>query len=333
MTIVITKEYEGKAIKDYLKKDLAFSSGLIKKLKARENGITVNQGFVTVRYVLKEGDVLVLLDEDRDEDTSPYIIPVDLPLKIAYEDCDVTVADKPCGMPAHPSFSHRDDTVANALAFRYSASPYVFRPVNRLDGDTSGLMITANNHLAAVKLGRAMIGGGIGKMYVAALKNPPPEEYGIIDLHMKRCDASIITRRVASPEEEGARRAVTVYKKIHTDEKTGECIVISSPVTGRTHQLRVHFTALGCPLIGDSLYDISDTRISRHALHAAYTSFPHPSREETVHVYSDLSDDIRALLGEELSALACLEVKKESQGKLKEMYDAMKKELKDSLRK
>lgn len=328
MTIVITCENEGKTIKEYLLRDLRFSTGLLKKLKFRENGITVNGSFVTVRYVLKAGDVLSLADEDRPEDTSPYITPVDLPIKIAFEDSDVTVADKPCGMPAHPSFSHRGDTVANALAFRYQGSPYVFRPVNRLDGDTSGLMLTANNHLAAVKLYSAMTGGKIGKMYIAYLSAPPPEDYGVIDLYMKRCDQSIITRRVASHDEEGARRAVTVYKKIFTNEKTGETAVIASPVTGRTHQLRVHFSAIGCPLVGDYLYGRIDERIARHALHAAYLSFPHPKDGETVHVFSELSDDIRALMGEKLCTLCENELKAEVDSTLKEMYDKMKCDIK-----
>lgn len=328
MTVVITQENAGKTIRDYVKNTLGFSSGLLKKLKARENGITVNGDHVTVRYVLNEGDTLVLADEDREEDTSPYIIPVDLPIKIAFEDGDVTVADKPSAMPAHPSFGHRDDTVANALAFRYQGAPYVFRPVNRLDGDTSGLMITANNRLAAIKLYKAMIKGGIGKMYIALLTNEPPEEYGIIDLHMKRCAESIITRRVASPDEEGARRAVTVYKKLFSDNKTGICAVAASPVTGRTHQLRVHFTAIGCPLAGDTLYGKEDERISRHALHAAYLSFPHPKNGETVHVFSPLPKDMRALLGNELSAAAENALREECTGKLKDMYDEMKKEIK-----
>lgn len=325
MTIVIANENGGKTIKDFLRRDLQFSSGLIKKLKFRENGITVNGNFVTVRYVLKEGDVLLLADEDREENTSPYITPEDLPLKIAFEDSDVTVADKPPAMPAHPSFSHRGDTVANALAFRYKGSPYVFRPVNRLDCDTSGLMITANNHLAAAKLGKAMVEGRIGKMYIAVLKKAPPEEYGVIDLHMKRCDQSIITRRIASPDEEGSRRAVTVYKKLFTYNDSGETVVLACPVTGRTHQLRVHFTALGCPLIGDSLYSDADPRIGRHALHAAYTSFPHPKTDETVHVFSPLADDIRALLGDNYTILAEKAVKEEYCGKLQNLYIVAKK--------
>lgn len=328
MTVIITADFEGKTIKDYLKGTLGFSSGLLKKLKAREGGITVNGSFATVRYVLKSGDVLSLADDDREEDTSPYIIPVDLPLRIAFEDEDVTVADKPSAMPAHPSYSHRDDTVANALAFRYRGAPYVFRPVNRLDGDTSGLMITANNHLAAVKLGRAMIAGQIGKMYIAVLKNEPTEEYGIIDTHMKRCQDSIITRRVASPNEEGARRAVTVYKKVYTNKDSGECIVIASPVTGRTHQLRVHFASIGCPMVGDYLYGEEDSRIGRHALHAAFSSFPHPKSGETVLVFSPLPTEIRKLLGEEISALAEQALKAETVGRLKELYDLMKKEIK-----
>lgn len=328
MTIIITPENGGKTIKELLLRDMGFSSGLLKSLKARENGITVNGEFKTVRYVLKEGDTLVLRDEDREEDTSPYIIPVDLPIGIAYEDACVTVADKPYAMPAHPSYSHRDDTVANALAFRYSASPYVFRPVNRLDGDTSGLMITANSRLSAVKLGRAMIGGRIGKMYIALLTSPPPEEYGVIDRYMKRCQDSIITRRVASPEEDGARRAVTVYRRLFTDEKSGITAVISSPVTGRTHQLRVHFTSLGCPLVGDTLYGTSDSRICRHALHAAYTSFPHPETGERIHVYSPLPADMAELLGKALTDICERALREEAEGALRQLYDEMQKDIK-----
>ncbi len=327
MTVVITREQGGKTIKELLLRDMGFSTGLLKKLKFRENGITVNGSFATVRYVLKEGDVLTLSDEDRAEDTSPYITPVDLPLKIPFEDAHLTVCDKGAAMPAHPSFSHRDDTVANALAYRYKDSNYVFRPVNRLDCDTSGLMLTANDHLSAVRLYRSMLDGKIGKMYIALLNRAPENEYGVIDLHMKRCDASVITRRVASQEEEGARRAVTVYKKIYTDEKSGECAVIASPVTGRTHQLRVHFSAIGCPIIGDYLYGTPDGRIRRHALHAAYLSFPHPASGEIMHIYSPLADDMKVLFNESAEALLARELEKEAFGTLRDMYNEMKKDI------
>ncbi|MBR6676920.1 MAG: RluA family pseudouridine synthase [Clostridia bacterium] len=270
---------------------------------------------------------MCLSDEDREEDTSPYVTPADLPIGIAYEDSEVTVADKPSAMPAHPSFSHRGDTVANALAFRYSNRPYVFRPVNRLDGDTSGLMITANTHLSAFRLGKAMINGEIGKMYIAILKKEPPEDMGVIDLWMKRCADSIITRRTCDPDEEGARRAVTVYKKVFTDPDSNECAVIASPVTGRTHQLRVHFAALGCPMIGDYLYGETDPRIPRHALHAAYCSFPHPSTGERIHVFSPLCSEIKAIIGEQKADLCEASLRTQAFGDLSALYDKMKKDI------
>ena len=124
MTIQIDKIAAGKTIRDYLRVDLGYSGGMLKRLKFMEGGITVNGKFVTVRYVLQEGDCLGLRMDDRPEDTCPYMIPVDLPLKIAYEDAYLTAVDKPPAMPAHPSHSHRLDTVANALAFRYAHCPY-----------------------------------------------------------------------------------------------------------------------------------------------------------------------------------------------------------------
>ena len=138
MDIIINNNYEGKLIRDVLKSELGFSVNLIKKLKFSEDGIRVNGKWVTVRYTLQHGDVLSLVTEDKPDDVSPYIIPVDLPLGIVYEDEFVTAVNKPHNMPSHPSHGHRLDTVANALAHRYSDRTYVFRPVNRLDRDTSG---------------------------------------------------------------------------------------------------------------------------------------------------------------------------------------------------
>ena len=169
--------------------------------------------------------------------------------------------------------------------------------------------------------------GAITKMYIAYLCAAPDEEYGVIDLHMKRCAESIITRRVCDPTEEKARRAVTVYKKIYTDEKSGECLVIAAPVTGRTHQLRVHFSAIGCPMVGDYLYSQRDERIGRHALHASFLSFLHPEDGRTVSVFSPLPDEIGALLSPDILSLAENELRTESCGHLKELYDKMKKDI------
>ncbi|MCI8611090.1 MAG: RluA family pseudouridine synthase [Clostridiales bacterium] len=293
MTIQIDETAAGKTIREYLREELGYSGGMLKRLKFMDNGITVNGKFVTVRYVLQAGDSLQLRVEDRPEDTCPYMVPVDLPLKIAYEDAHLTAVDKPPAMPAHPSYSHRLDTVANALAFRYAGTPFVFRPVNRLDRDTSGLMLTARTRLAASQMYRHMIGGNIRKLYIAILCGTPRERCGEIRLPVCRCNDSIIMRRVAAPGETGAKDAHTFYRvlfasKIYT-------VVLAAPITGRTHQLRVHFSAIGCPLAGDTMYGGSNADISRHALHAAHLSFPHPQSGRSISLYSPLPDDMAAI--------------------------------------
>lgn len=293
MTIQIDATIAGKTIREYLRCDLGYSSGMLKRLKFMDGGITVNGRFVTVRYILQKGDVLALASEDREEDTCPYMIPVDLPLRIAYEDEYLTAVDKPPAMPAHPSHGHRLDTVANALAFRYADTPFVFRPVNRLDGDTSGLMLTARNRLAASKMYRHMIAGNIRKLYIAILCGTPKSSAGEIRLPLCRCGDSIIMRRVAQPDDAGAKNACTLYRVLTKNETYS--VVLAAPITGRTHQLRVHFSAIGCPLAGDTMYGGADTDISRHALHAAHLAFPHPERDKIVSLYSPLPWDMEKI--------------------------------------
>lgn len=293
MTIQIDKTIAGKTIREYLREDLGCSVGMLKRLKFMDGGITVNGAFVTVRYVLREGDTLQLSSEDREEDTCPYMIPVDLPLPIVYEDDYITAVDKPPAMPAHPSSGHRLDTVANALAFRYAGAPFVFRPVNRLDRDTSGLMLTSRSRLTAFKMYQYMTTGRIRKLYIAILCGTPKETAGEIRLPICRREGSVILRRVAAPGEAGAKDACTLYRVLSVGEKYS--VAIAAPITGRTHQLRVHFSAIGCPLAGDTMYGGWDTDIGRHALHAVYLAFPHPESGSLVSLYAPLPADMAAL--------------------------------------
>lgn len=296
MDIVINNNYEGKLIREVLKKDLGYSMNLIKKLKFSPDGIKVNGEWVTVRYELKNGDVLSLATEDKPDDVSPYIIPVDIPIDVIYEDEYMTVVNKPYNMPSHPSHGHRMDTVANALAHRYSGSTYVFRPVNRLDRDTSGCMITANTKDASYKLYSSMVGGMIHKTYIAVLDSVPNEREGRIETYMHRRDESIIERENCSPDAPDAKPAVTKYRVIC--EKNGKCIVAAYPITGRTHQLRVHFSSVGCPIIGDTLYggEGIDALIKRHALHSWRTTFPHPNDGRIISAYAEIPSDIKSLI-------------------------------------
>lgn len=326
MEIIINDKTKDMTVKEFLFGQMGFSTGMVKKLKFTENGITVNGEFKTVRYVLNEGDVLRLKTEDTPEDTCPYMIPVDLNIKIAYEDEYLTVVDKPPMMPAHPSYFHRLDTVANALAFRYSSTPFVFRPVNRLDRDTSGLMLTARTRPCASRLYRSMINGDISKLYIALLSKAPEKQSGIIKTYMKRADESIIMRRVCDGGEEKAKIAITAYKVLFTGD--GVCAVAAAPITGRTHQLRVHFFHIGCPLLGDTMYGGTTEKIDRHALHSAYLSFPHPNGQK-MEIYSLLPHDMKAVLGDDADTVwnGFLSVAREQTEALKKKFAQFKEEI------
>ncbi len=296
MNITITPAEAGITVREYLRGRLGYSSAMLKKLKFTEGGITVNGSFVTVRHVLAEGEVLSLMSEDREEDTSPYIIPSDANIDVIFEDEHITAVNKPPFMPAHPSFGHRDDTVANALAAKYTEAPYVFRPVNRLDRDTSGVMLTANSRLASYKMYRLMTEGKICKKYIAVLEGVPPRISGKIESYMRRKDGSIVEREECSADDTGAKFAITEYRVIHSNGV--RAIVEASPITGRTHQLRVQFAGIGCPITGDSMYGAESRLIVRQALHAVSSEFPHPMTGEMLSIKADLFDDMRNLIKE-----------------------------------
>lgn len=294
MEIRITAADAGKTVLTVARRDLAFSSALLKKMKFTEGGITVNGEHVTVRYVLKEGDILRFAMDDTQEDVSPYIVPAPLELPVLFEDGEITAVNKPPDMPAHPSFGHRDDTAANALAFRYRERPYVFRPVNRLDRDTSGVMLTANTKHAAYRMFLHMREGRIRKRYIAVTEGVPAARSGVIHTWMRRQAESIIIREICDSTADGAHEALTEYRVL-ADNGT-HSVVLVSPLTGRTHQIRVHLTSLGCPLCGDTLYGQPSPYIGRHALHAVSTSFPHPDTEREMTVSAPLPEDMCALI-------------------------------------
>ena len=300
MTYRVNQSWHGRMLLDVLHKELGLSRATVKHLKFKDNGITVNGAHVTVRYVLKENDLLSLAIEDTS--TPEKLTPCKLPLGIAYEDGELVVPDKPSDMPTHQSFGHYGDTVANALTYRYTSQglPFVFRPVNRLDRNTSGLLLIARNRMSAAYLSDAMKQGRIKKKYVAILKGVLTPDSGTIDTYMRRTAESIIVRENCG-EGEGGDRAITEFQVLlRSDTHT---LVCASPITGRTHQLRVHFAGLGCPIEGDDLYGESGELISRHALHSFMLSFPHPTDGKQVTVTAPLHEDMlslyRKVFGEE----------------------------------
>lgn len=289
----ITEAHDGKLLRQFLQTDLRLSSKEIKHIKFLENGLTVNGERVTVRRVLKAGDLLCIASDDTE--TAP-IKPVDLPIKILYEDAHLVVPAKPADMPTHPSHDHYDDTVANALAYRYAKNgePFVFRPVNRLDRNTSGLLLIARNRTSAGRLSEAMKVGHIRKSYLAILDGEMALCDGVIDACLHRTAESIILREVCLPDAPDADPSRTEYRVLAVEN--GHTLVEAHPITGRTHQLRVHFAYIGHPLTGDDLYGSPSDAIARHALHARTLAFPHPVTNEVLKITAPLADDFEVAL-------------------------------------
>lgn len=280
-------------LRDFLKKQCKLSHRMTKRLKYTDGGLQVNGATVTVRYILRTGDLLSLAAED--DAPTEKIRPVDLPIDILYEDSELVVPAKPANMPTHPSHDHYNDTVANALCYRYERMgvPFCFRPINRLDRDTSGLLLIARGQIAADRLNRAMREGRIRKHYLAILEGAPEPAEGEIETHLCRTAESIIVRRVCTPEE-GGDYALTRYRTLAVSD--GYALVEASPITGRTHQLRVHFAHIGHPIVGDDLYGHAHPDMPRQALHAHTLTFPHPTDGREISACAPLPADMSAFL-------------------------------------
>ena len=247
-----------------------------------------------MNHILQPGDTLTL--HIREDYSSEKIPPVNLPLNIVYEDADLMVINKPAGMPIHPSMNNYYNSLANALAyyFKQQNCPFVFRCINRLDRDTSGLTIVAKHYVSAGMLS-AMIANkatsGITREYLAIVKGSVLPSEGTITAHLGRKEGSIIERCV---DFEKGESAVTHYKVL--DEKNGHSLVSLILETGRTHQIRIHMKYLGYPLIGDYLYNPDMEHIQRQALHAWKLSFYHPITGEKMQFTAPLPEDMAAVL-------------------------------------
>lgn len=306
MRFSITETDDGISVRAFLTLRLSPSSKMLKYLKYREDGILVNGTRVTVRYVLHAGDELTLAVSDSDNAEKLEAVALDLP--ILYEDDDLVIPNKPADMPTHPSRDHYRDTVANALAYRYRKMgvPFVFRPVNRLDRDTSGLLLVARNKLASGRLNAAMKSGLIRKTYLAVLEGELLPDEGRIETPIRRSAHSVIVREVCEASDVGAEPSVTCFRVLARG--SGCSLVAAYPLTGRTHQLRVHFASIGHPIVGDDLYGIPSGHIPRQALHARSLTFPHPATGKPMTVSAPIPADMERLISELFHAAAAEEM-------------------------
>ena len=264
-----------------------YSSTVIRHLKETENGIQRNGVWARVYEPLASGDtVTILLTEEA---SSENIVPTPLPLDIVYEDEDLLIINKPAGMPIHPSQGNYDNTLANACAyyFQQKGEPFTYRCINRLDRDTTGLLILARHAYSASLLSSMVAKREIHREYLALATGLVPDS-GVIEAPIARVDGSTIEREVNFETGEFAR---THYRRL--EYKNGYSLVSLKLDTGRTHQIRVHMKYIGHPLPGDFLYNPDYSMIRRQALHSYRLTFTHPITGKELQFTAPLPDDMK----------------------------------------
>lgn len=262
----------------FLQKENNVSRRLITKLKRQPMGITCDGKLIrTIDDVPSMAQVVLDITDETE------IIPnSELNVPIVFENDSLVVFNKPQGMPVHPSLNHYYDTLGNYFSYLYPG--ITFRPVNRLDRNTSGLVVVAKNQHSAGKLQRA-----VKKVYYAVVCGKPEKTTGVIDAPIKRQEESLITRCVASD----GQRAVTNYSLISSCGKYSYVRILLE--TGRTHQIRVHFSYIGNALAGDDLYGGNCEDIQGQALHCGEISFPGEKKDEIIHLSSSPGENINYL--------------------------------------
>lgn len=290
-TYTIGPEQEGKTVEQFLRSE-GYSKNLIVHLRNTPMGITIKGELVYTTKKLSSGDVLTILLTE--EESSANIVPSPLPLDIVYEDEDILIINKGAGVPIHPSQGNFSNTLANAAAwyFKEKGEPFVYRAINRLDRDTTGLLILARHALAACILSEQVANREIHREYLAIAKGMVAES-GTIDAPIARVDGSTIERCV---DFERGERALTHFKRLSYHPGC-DCSLVSLRLeTGRTHQIRVHLNYIGHPLPGDFLYCPDYSLIKRQALHSHRLSFLHPITKKELLFEAPLPDDMQFIL-------------------------------------
>jgi len=295
MIFKVTEDYDGKLLRDFLRAGLKVSRKTLCMLKAREDGIMLNGSSVTVRATVHTGDEVALKIEDCEQDENPNVFANGSMPPIVYEDEAVLVVNKPAGMPTHTSFGHYDDALSNAVCayLKSKGQPFVFRAVNRLDADTSGAVLIAKNKYYSSILSKSLENGEFEKTYIA-VTDCSLTENGSIKGYIAREGESIIKRRFSPEPIENGEYSSTEYEVLCSNNKAS--LLKVTPITGRTHQIRVHLSSLGASITGDSMYGSKSALIARQALHAYSLTFPSPLTRGRIKVYAPLPEDIKSLI-------------------------------------
>ena len=297
LTLTVSPAQEGSTVDTLLRRTLGLSGTSVKRAKRVPGGIQLDgvPVFVTVRA--RSGQQLSVLVGDTEGDET--LVPTPGPRDIRYEDADILLLNKAPGVAVHPSPDHFDHTLGNFVAYYYKTSGQIarFRPVNRLDRGTSGLMAVAKHPHAQEVLKGQLHTPTFRRVYLAVCDGGPQPPSGVVDAPLGPREGSLVEQMVR-PDGKDAR---TRYETL--SRSGGRSLVRLELDTGRTHQIRLHMAHLGCPLTGDFLYGREDPHlIPRPALHSCLLSLRHPITGDVLERTAPLPPDLLRLL--EISSLS-----------------------------
>lgn len=284
---LITHNEDGLTVKSIARNVMRVSATRFSHMKFN-GGVLLDGAAAYANDIVREGRTLTLIERE----TPAYIpAPYERDVPVVYEDEQIYIIDKPAPMACQSGSQRLTDSLENAMAYRYASIPgFIFRPVNRLDKGTCGLMAAAKSGLAHALLQRQLHTGAFRRAYLAVTDGIPENRQGEIRLPIARAPDSTVKRAVAA----NGKAAVTRYRVLyHNGALALICLELE---TGRTHQIRVHLSALGCPVTGDYLYGKEHAALpGRFALHSAFIQLVHPMTGQTVTVRSALPKELAAL--------------------------------------
>ena len=282
LTYIVPPEYDGEMLQTFLRRECGLSYRMVAKLKRVEGGMTLDgRPWRSIDRVNAGQTVRLKMPDD-----AVRIEGADMPLAVVYEDDHLLVVDKPPYLAVHPSAGKPEPTLANGVVgyFERKGTPLSFRPVNRLDRNTSGLLVAAKSSHVAFALAQKP-----EKVYFAIVLGHL-EGGGTIRQPIRVKEGCTITREVG----EGGKDSITHWQALASD---GEITLVRVVIeTGRTHQIRVHMAWLGHPLAGDTMYGTDEVILPRHGLHCARTAFDHPITGRRVTLTSPIPADMHGLL-------------------------------------
>ena len=267
-----------------------YSRHVISQLKHTENGILHNGNWARTTQTLQSSDTLTI--NIIENEASENIETINIPIHIVYEDEDLLVLNKPADMPIHPSQGNYLNTLANGVAYYFASQkqPFIFRCINRLDRDTTGLLILAKHMLSGAILSQMMKERRISRTYLALVEGKPPAQ-GTITAPIGRKPGSTIERLI---DYKNGESAITHYKLLKT--AYDHSLIQLQLDTGRTHQIRVHMNSIGHPLLGDTLYNPRTQLMKRQALHSQKLAFEHPITKDYMQFECPLPSDMCKIL-------------------------------------